>query len=737
MEKITAVVEGIIYRNDDNGYTVAEISIDNELFTAVGTVPQLYEGMTVELEGQWGSHPTYGRQFQISAAAVRAPDNIEGIRRYLSSGIVPGVGPVTAQKMVETFGTETLDVLRYAPGRLAQINGISPKKAKEIAQGFAAHYEMQASMVFLQSIGVTAGYAARIYKAYGAATEQKVRANPYAMVDDVEGIGFRSADRIAQSMGMEPDSPARARAALKHVLREAAAQNGHTCLPQETLLRETRRLLGEEARVEDALGRLVIEGGINLERMGDVIFAWLPLYRHAERDVAQRLCLLAGQPPQQPWPDARPIVEQISRQKHIQLSDEQTEAVLAALHNSVAVVTGGPGTGKTTIINCIIGLMEAAGWEVALAAPTGRAAKRMAETTGHEAKTLHRLLEYSVMGDAPGGFKRNEDNPIEADVVIVDEMSMVDLLLMQQTLKAVEPGSRLVLVGDADQLPSVGPGNVLKDIIASGVPKVVRLTHIYRQAEESLIITNAHRVNTGQPPILNRTDSDFFFERKGSAEEALESTVALVTRRLVKYKGYNRLRDIQVLVPMKKGDLGVYALNLRLQRELNPPSAQKPEIKRGEMVLRQGDKVMQIKNNYSLAWRMGLEEGEGVFNGDMGFICRIDAPGRMLSVELDDGRVADYDFTQLDELQLAYAVSIHKSQGSEFPAVVLPLISGPPMLMTRNLLYTAITRARQMVVICGREDCVRRMVENDTIVQRYSGLPAAFALLKDLHEQPD
>ncbi|MDD4797756.1 MAG: AAA family ATPase, partial [Eubacteriales bacterium] len=568
MEKITAVVEGIIYRNEDNGYTVAEISVDDELFTAVGTVPQLYEGMTVELEGQWGTHATYGQQFQISAAAVRAPDNVEGIRRYLSSGIVPGVGPVTAQKMVDEFGAETLDVLRYAPARLARINGISPKKAREIAQGFAAHYEMQASMVFLQSIGVTAGYAARIYKKYGAATEQKVRADPYAMVDDVDGIGFRTADRIAQSMGVDPGSQQRARAALQHVLREAAAQNGHTCLPQQQLLHETAALLGDGTHVEEALGRLAIQGGVLLERMGDDVFAWLPLYRHAERDVAQRLRLLAAQTPQQPWQDAAPMLEAVARHRQIELSDEQNQAVLSTLSHSVTVVTGGPGTGKTTIINCVIGLMEAAGWEVALAAPTGRAAKRMTETTGREAKTLHRLLEYSAMGDVAGGFKRNEDNPIDADVLIVDEMSMVDLLLMQQMLKAVEPGCRLVLVGDADQLPSVGPGNVLKDIIASGVARVVRLTHIYRQAEESLITINAHRVNIGQAPILNRANADFFFERKGSADEALESTVALVTHRLVKYKGYDRLRDIQVLCPMKKGDLGVHALNLRLQREL-------------------------------------------------------------------------------------------------------------------------------------------------------------------------
>ncbi|MDD3243730.1 MAG: ATP-dependent RecD-like DNA helicase [Eubacteriales bacterium] len=737
MEKITAVVEGIIFRNEENGYTVAEVSMDEEeLFVAVGTVPQLYEGMTVELEGEWGSHATYGRQFQIASAAVRTPDSLDGIRRYLSSGIVPGVGPVTAQRLVERFGEETLDVLRYQPGRLSEVNGISPKKAREMAQGFAEHYEMQSSMVFLQSIGVTAGFAARIYKQYGSATEAKVRADPYSMVDDVEGIGFRTADRIAQTMGLDPASPERAKAGLKHVLREYAGQNGHTCLPQELLLREARRLLGADAPVDEALGKLVITGGVKQERMDAGVFVWLPLYRYAEKEVAAKLTALAGERREMPWADVPAMVDEIVARQGIDLSQEQRAAVLDAVTSGVTVITGGPGTGKTTTLNCLLDVMDAAGWEVALGAPTGRAAKRMTEATGREAKTLHRLLEYGGM-DGAGSFKRDEENPIEADAVVVDEMSMVDLLLMQGLLRAVEPGCRLVLVGDADQLPSVGAGNVLKDLIQSGVPQVARLTRIYRQAQESLIVTNAHRVNQGEMPVLNRVDSDFFFERKNSLEEAMESTVGLVAHRLVKFKGYDRLKDIQVLAPMKKGELGVYALNARLQSEFNPPAGDKPEVKRGDFLLRRGDKVMQIKNNYTISWVQNGETGEGVFNGDMGFLVTLDTAGRLAQVEFDDGRLADYDFAQLEELQLAYAVSIHKSQGSEFPVVVLPLVGGPPMLLTRNLLYTAITRARQMVVICGREECVRRMVENNTVVQRYTGLLSAFAQLKDLDELSD
>lgn len=738
MEKLEAIVENIVYRNDDNGYTVAEVSAAGEMHTAVGTAPQLVEGAKVLMEGEWVSHAVYGLQFKIGSVSLQAPDTLEGISRYLASGVVSGVGPVTAQRIVDKFGLESLEIIRYQPGRLTEVSGISAKKAQAVAQGFAEHYEMQAAMVFLQSLGISTGQATKIYRQYGAQTEQTVRANPYQLVDDIEGIGFKTADRIAQSMGVDEHSLARMKAGLIHVLKESAAQEGHTCLPQKLLFQWAGRLLGDEAaeRLEEALARLAIDSRVVMEQAGDDIMVWLPAFQFAERDVARRIYELTRGQEELFWADIGEVVDGEAERKSIELAPEQREAVVAALEGGVSVITGGPGTGKTTCINCIIGVLESAGLKVSLCAPTGRAAKRMTEATGHEAKTLHRLLEYAASEGGEGYFKRNENNPLEADAIIVDETSMVDIVLMQKLLKAIRPGSRLALVGDADQLPSVGPGNVLKDIITSGMARVVRLQKIFRQAESSLIITNAHRVNAGMMPVLNRTDSDFFFERKRTSEEALDSTLKLVSFRLPQYGGWDALKDIQVLTPTRKGELGVAALNEKLQQAFNPPHPMKREFKYGENTFRTGDKIMQIKNNYGIGWRKTAEgcaeeTGEGVFNGDMGFITDIDPDGRMLTVLFDDGRECSYEFAQAEELQLAYAVSIHKSQGSEFSVVVLPLVGGPPMLLTRNLLYTAITRAKKLVVITGREDCIANMVANNRIRLRYSGLPLAFGRIAD------
>jgi exodeoxyribonuclease V alpha subunit len=738
MEKLEAIVESIVYRNDDNGYTVAEVSAAGETHTAVGMAPQLVEGAKVLMEGEWVSHAVYGLQFKIGTVSLQAPDTLEGISRYLASGIVSGVGPVTAQRIVDKFGLETLEIIRYQPGRLTQIGGISVKKAQAIAEGFAEHYEMQAAMVFLQSLGISTGYATKIYRQYGAATEQTVRTDPYRLVDDIEGIGFKTADRIARSMGVDEHSLARMKAGLIHVLKEAASQEGHTCLPQKLLFQWAGKLLDEQAeeRLEEALARLAVDGRIVMERAGGEAMVWLPAFRFAERDVALRVYELTRGQEELFWADVGQVVDGEAQRKNIELAEEQREAVLAALEGGVSVITGGPGTGKTTCINCIIGVLESAGLKAALCAPTGRAAKRMAEATGHEAKTVHRLLEYAAGEGGEGYFKRDEKNPLEADAIIVDEASMVDIMLMQKLLKAIRPGSRLALVGDADQLPSVGPGNVLKDVIGSGMARVVRLKKIFRQAESSLIITNAHRVNVGQMPVLNRTDADFFFERKRTSEEALDSTLKLVSFRLPQYGGWDALRDIQVLTPTRKGELGVAALNQKLQQAFNPPHPAKREHRYGDTAFRMGDKVMQIRNNYNMEWRRasgaGEETGEeGVFNGDMGFVADIDTDGRELTVLFDDGRECRYEFAQAEELQLAYAVSIHKSQGSEFPVVVLPLVGGPPMLLTRNLLYTAITRARKLVVITGREDCIANMVANNRIRLRYSGLPIAFGRIAD------
>jgi exodeoxyribonuclease V alpha subunit len=738
MEKLEAIVENIVYRNDENGYTVAEVSAAGELHTAVGTAPQLVEGAKVLMEGEWVSHAVYGLQFKIGSVSLQAPDTLEGISRYLASGIVSGVGPVTAQRIVDMFGLESLEIIRYQPGRLTEVGGISAKKAQAIAEGFAEHYEMQAAMVFLQSLGISTGYATKIYKQYGAATEQTVRANPYQLVDDIEGIGFKTADRIAQSMGIDAQSLARMKAGLIHILKESAAQEGHTCLPQKLLFQWAGKLLDEESeeKLEEALARLAIDTRVVMEQAEGELMVWLPVFRYAERDVAKRVFELTRGQEELFWADLGAVVDGEAERKGIELASEQREAVVAALEGGVSVITGGPGTGKTTCINCVIGVLEQAGLKVALCAPTGRAAKRMAEATGRAAKTVHRLLEYAAGEGGEGYFKRNEDNPIEADAVIVDEASMVDILLMQKLLKAIRPGSRLIFVGDADQLPSVGPGNVLKDVIASGMARIVRLKKIFRQAESSLIITNAHRVNEGMMPVLNRTDQDFFFERKRTAEEALDSTLKLVSFRLPQYGGWDALRDIQVLTPTRKGELGVVELNRRLQQAFNPPHPMKREHRYGDTVFRMGDKVMQIRNNYGMGWRKSCEgaadeSGEGVFNGDMGFVTDVDTDARMLTVLFDDGRECAYEFAQAEELQLAYAVSIHKSQGSEFPVVVLPLVGGPPMLLTRNLLYTAITRAKKLVVITGREDCIANMVANNRIRLRYSGLPFAFGRLSD------
>lgn len=738
MVKLEAIVEGIVYRNEDNGYTVAEVSSGGELHTAVGTVPHLTEGTRVLLEGEWTSHAVYGSQFKISSVSIQAPDTLEGISRYLASGVVPGVGPVTAQRIVDHFGLETLDVIRYQPGRLTEIESIGASRATAIAQGFAEHYEMQAAMVFLQSLGIATGTASRIYKQYGGATEHNVKENPYQLVDDIDGVGFKTADRIAQSMGIDEHSLPRMKAGLIHVLREASAGEGHTCLPQAHLYQWAQKLLGadDNDRLEEALARLAVDGRVSMETVDNQVMVWLPNFRLAEREVAKRILELTKGQEELFWADVGEVVDTEAEKKGISLAPEQREAVVAALSGGVSVITGGPGTGKTTCINCIIGVLEGAGLKVALAAPTGRAAKRMTEATGHEAKTLHRLLEYAAGEGGEGYFKRDENNPLEADAIIVDECSMVDILLMQKFLKAIRSGSRLIMVGDADQLPSVGPGNVLKDVITSGMARVVFLKKIFRQAESSLIITNAHRVNEGKMPELGRMDSDFFFERKRTAEEALSSTLKLVSYRLPQYGKWDPLKDIQVLTPTRKGELGVVALNQRLQQAFNPPHPMKLEHKHGDTVFRMGDKVMQIKNNYNMGWRKTVEgsadeTGDGVFNGDMGIISDIDNEGRMLTVLFDDGREANYEFSQAEELQLAYAVSIHKSQGSEFPVVVLPLVGGPPMLLTRNLLYTAITRARKLVVITGREDCVANMVSNNRIRQRHSGLPHAFRRLMD------
>ena len=718
-EQLEAVIEETIFRNEENGYSVVQAKAGRESVTVVGTLPALAPGEQVLLSGSWTSHPQYGKQWKATACEIRKPTTLLGIERYLGSGLIRGVGPSTARLLVQAFGKNTLDVLSEHPERLTEVPGIGKKRAAQLAESFREQYAAREAMVFLQSYGVSPSLAVKISKAYGADAQRKIRENPYRLIDDIDGVGFLTADRIALSLGIPQDSEYRLRSGLKYVLQEAAAGEGHTFLPKPLLLeRAARALRVEDGLLAHALDTLLFAREIIALDLDGQEALLLSGFFYAEKEIARYLKLLMGREEKIPEAQILEKIQQFEREHQMQFSENQRRAVSEAVRRGLVVITGGPGTGKTTIINCILWLL---GKDVLLAAPTGRAAKRMSEATGHEAKTLHRLLEFA--GDE-GHFQRDEQNPLDCGCVIVDEMSMVDVFLMRSLLVALKPGTKLILVGDADQLPSVGAGNVLGDILKSGVVPSVRLTDIFRQSEESLIVLNAHRINHGEPPILNRRDSDFFFERRPVPDEAAQAIVGLCARRLPAFLHSDApARDIQVLAPTKKSGTGVYQLNALLQAALNPPAPWKKEIAYGETVFRTGDKVMHIRNNYQLPWKAdGGEEGEGVFNGDVGFVSAVDNQDRIVTVRFDDERTVEYDYQQLEELELAYCLSVHKSQGSEFPCVVMPVLGGPPRLLTRNLFYTALTRARKLVVLVGREDAIADMVRNNHIATRYTTL---------------
>ncbi|WZL77492.1 ATP-dependent RecD-like DNA helicase [Eubacteriales bacterium mix99] len=731
MEQVIGIIEDIVFRNEDNGFSVVELREEstNLEVTAVGNFPFINPGERVRLEGEWTTHPEYGRQLKMETYSSVAPSNLVGMENYLASGLIKGVGPSTARKLVETFGLDVLDIIQFNPGRLKEVEGIGSTRAEMIASSFSEQKEIREVMIFLQSYGITTTYAMKIYKAYGARTMNLVQENPYRLAEDVTGIGFKTADRIAVSMGIDMHSPYRVTAGTKYVLSRAAS-NGHTYLPKTELMEKACRLLSvEETLVDNALTSLALSQGIVMEEREDHTAVYLSAFFQAEAGTAKMLRDLSSEEISDPVRGMEEKIRRFEKKHDIRLAGRQKEAVVQAMQNGVVVITGGPGTGKTTTINCIIELLRQEGLSVELAAPTGRAAKRMTEATGREARTLHRLLEYGSRDKEGDRFQRNEDNPLKTDAVIIDEMSMVDILLFYHFLKALRSGTRLVLVGDVDQLPSVGPGNVLKDIIQSRIVCVVQLTEIFRQARESMIVLNAHRINHGELPILNVKNKDFFLDRREKAEDVLKTLIDLLTRRLPGYGDYDPLKDIQILAPMRKGMVGVNHLNTELQSVLNPPASFRKEKRYRETIFRQGDKVMQIRNNYQLSWSkpaaVGKEdtaEGEGVFNGDMGFVQDIDGEEQTLTVLFDDEKTVVYDFSQMDELELAYAITIHKSQGSEFPIIVIPLVSGPPMLMTRNLLYTGVTRARKMVVLVGKEKIIGQMVANNHIARRYSGL---------------
>lgn len=718
-EQLEAVVEETIFRNEENGYSVLEVRAGRETVTVVGSLPALAPGEQVVLQGAYVEHPQYGRQWKAESCEIRQPTTLLGIERYLGSGLFKGIGRATAKLIVQEFGRETLEIIGGHPERLIEVPGIGRKRAAQLGQSFQEQYAAWEAMVFLQSYGVTPSLAYKIGKRYGADAPRRIRENPYCLIDDIEGVGFQTADRIALSLGIPPDSEYRLRSGLKYALQEAANGAGHTYLPKEELLRQTAqglRVSGE--LLSHQLDTLLFTRELIAAEVYGTEAVMLSQLFYAEKEIARYLRLLQRYAQTTVAAGVEQRITDFERAHAITFSENQRHAVREALSHGLLVITGGPGTGKTTLINCILSLL---GDGVLLAAPTGRAAKRMSEATGHEAKTLHRLLEFS---GEDGHFQRDEQNPLDAACVIVDEMSMVDVYLMRSLLRALKPGTRLLLVGDADQLPSVGAGNVLGDILKSGAVPAVRLTDIFRQAETSLIVLNAHRINHGEAPLLNKKNSDFFFVRQSTQEGSAEAIVGLCGERLPAFLGTDDpVRDIQVLSPVKKSGAGVHQLNILLQAALNPAAQWKKEIAYGDRTFRTGDKVMHIHNNYQLAWKTDDgTEGEGVFNGDVGFITAVDKEERVVTVRFDEERTVEYDYQQLEELELAYCLSVHKSQGSEFPCVVMPVLGGPPRLLTRNLFYTALTRAKKLVVLVGREECIADMVRNDHIAARFTTL---------------
>ena len=727
METITGFVEHIVYRNEEDGYTVLNLASNEEdEVTCVGVFQMISEGESLELTGEYTVHPSYGPQFKVQQYSIKAPEDIASIERYLGSGAIKGVGAALAARIVRKFKEDTFRIIEEEPERLAEIKGISERKAQEIAQQTEEKRELRQAMIFLQNYGISLSLAVKIYQTYQLDMYRIIQENPYRMAEDVTGVGFKIADEIAHRVGIHLDSDFRIRSGIMYVLQQASLE-GHTYLPEELLTRRACELLGVDASgVEKHYMDMAIDRKLILKQSEAEVQIYASTFYYMELNVAVMLRELNVK-----YDFSETAVEQrirkIEQLSELELDEMQRTAVKEAVRSGLLVITGGPGTGKTTTINTIIQYFESEGMDIALAAPTGRAAKRMSETTGYEAKTIHRLLELSGGMDEHAGFERNEQNPLETDVIIIDEMSMVDITLMHNLLKAVVAGTRLILVGDVNQLPSVGPGCVLKDIIDSHACNVVRLNRIFRQASESDIIVNAHKINRGEPVSLDNKSRDFFFLKRYDANVIISICIQLIRQKLPKYVNASPF-DIQVLTPMRKGLLGVERLNTILQQYLNPPDGKKAEREHGQTIFRVGDKVMQIKNNYQAEWEIRsrynipIEKGLGVFNGDMGIVREINSFSETLTVEYEERRMVEYPFKELDQLDLAYAITIHKSQGSEYPAVIIPLLTGPRMLMNRNLLYTAVTRARKCVTLVGDEKAFYNMEANVNEQKRYSGL---------------
>ena len=744
MATVSGYVEKIKYRNEENGYSILSVNSDGLDYVLVGTFPYISEGDFIEASGRDVEHPIYGDQIQVESYELKAPEDTASMERYLGSGAIRGVGTALAARIVRRFKADTFRIIEEEPERLAEVKGISEKMAQAISEQMESKKEMRQAMMFLQEYGISMSLALKIYNEYGSRMYSIIKENPYRLADDIQGVGFKMADEIAQKVGIFTDSDFRIRSGIYYTLLQSVA-NGHTYLPQEELLASASELLHvDPAVMEKHLTDLQMEKKIVVKVNEEKLLkpeeddstpasrhVYASQYYYTELNTARMLhdLNLRGAEPET---EIRKKLEKICEEERIEPDELQIRAVIEAVNSGLLIITGGPGTGKTTTINTIIRYFEQEEMEILLAAPTGRAAKRMTEATGYEARTIHRLLELTGVPsddkDTSGmHFERNEENPLDADAIIIDEMSMVDIYLMHALLRAVNPGTRLILVGDTNQLPSVGPGNVLRDLIASGAFDVVQLTRIFRQAAESDIIVNAHRINDGERIPLGKRSKDFLFIRREQPDAIISAMLTLVREKLPNYV-HADMFDIQIMTPMRKGALGVERLNTILQSFLNPKDPSKPEKEVGGTIYRVGDKVMQIKNNYQIEWetrnRYGIpvDSGAGVFNGDIGIIREINTFAEELTVEFDEGKMVDYSFKQLEELELAYAITIHKSQGSEYPAVVIPVYSGPRMLMTRNLIYTAVTRARACVCLVGIPEMFQAMVDNEVEQRRYTGL---------------